>query len=112
MSGDIAKADVDEANEASQSAPEKNPQPQDRRPRSYRGEDRPAHRQRALTVFVDERGIEPALRAFKKLIQKEGLLKDLKRRQHHEKPSDRARRKRREAMRRRRRQESRRREWR
>ena len=64
-------------------------------------------RPQALAVVVDDRGIESALRAFKRMVLKEGLLKDLKRRQYFEKPSDRLRRKRREAVRRRRRQEAR-----
>jgi small subunit ribosomal protein S21 len=58
----------------------------------------------ALTVVVDERGVEAALRVFKKLVLKEGLLKDIKRHLHYEKPGDRKRRKTREAIRRRRRQ--------
>jgi len=66
-----------------------------------------ARRNGALSVVVDERGIDSALRTFKKLIAKEGLLKDLKRRQHYEKPGERRRRKRREALRRLRRQEAR-----
>jgi small subunit ribosomal protein S21 len=61
----------------------------------------------ALTVVVDERGIEAALRVFKRLILKEGLLKDIKRHAHFEKPGDRKRRKTREAIRRRRRQAAR-----
>jgi len=61
----------------------------------------------ALTVIVGDRGIEQAMRVFKKLILKEGLLKDLKRREHYEKPGDRKRRKQREAVRRRRRQAAR-----
>jgi small subunit ribosomal protein S21 len=64
-------------------------------------------RGQALTVFVDERGIEAALRVFKKLVIKEGLLKDMKRHEHYEKPGDRKRRKTREAIRRRRRQAAR-----
>jgi small subunit ribosomal protein S21 len=73
---------------------------------------RPEHRRhprrgQALTVVVDERGIEAALRVFKRLILKEGLLKDLKRHAHFEKPGDRKRRKTREAIRRRRRQAAR-----
>jgi small subunit ribosomal protein S21 len=60
-----------------------------------------------LTVFVDERGVDAALRVFKKLILKEGLLKDIKRHAHYEKPGDRKRRKTREAIRRRRRQAAR-----
>ena len=61
----------------------------------------------ALTVVVDERGVEAALRLFKKLVLKEGLLKDIKRHAHYEKPGDRKRRKTREAIRRRRRQAAR-----
>lgn len=64
-------------------------------------------RRGALTVVVDERGIEAALRVFKRLILKEGLLKDIKRHAHFEKPGDRKRRKTREAIRRRRRQAAR-----
>ena len=66
-----------------------------------------SRKSRALAVYVDDRGLESALRPFKKLVAKEGLLKDLKRRQHYEKPGERRRRKQREAMRRRRRQEAR-----
>ena len=72
---------------------------------SYR--DRSRSRGPALTVVVGDRGIEQAMRVFKKLILKEGLLKDLKRREHYEKPGDRKRRKQREAVRRRRRQAAR-----
>ena len=68
---------------------------------------RPGHRGRALTVVVDDRGIEAALRVFKRLVLKEGLLKDIKRHEHFEKPGDRKRRKTREAIRRRRRQAAR-----
>ena len=64
-------------------------------------------RGQALTVFVDDRGLEAALRVFKKLVLKEGLLKQLKRHEHYEKPGDRKRRKTREAIRRRRRQAAR-----
>jgi small subunit ribosomal protein S21 len=66
-----------------------------------------ARRGQALTVVVDDRGIEAALRMFKRLVLKEGLLKDIKRHAHFEKPGDRKRRKRREAVRRRRRQAAR-----
>src|SRR2546422_7194453 len=64
-------------------------------------------RAQALTVVVDDRGIEAALRVFKKLVLKEGLLKDIKRHAFFEKPGDRKRRKTREAIRRRRRQAAR-----
>ncbi len=79
--------------------PEQRAQPQLEEPRRRR-----AH---ALTVIVDDRGVEPALRLFKKLVLKEGLLKDIKRHAHYEKPGDRKRRKTREAIRRRRRQAAR-----
>lgn len=69
-----------------------------------RPERRQARRGRGLTVYVDDRGVEAAMRVFKRLILKEGLLKDLKRHAHYEKPGDRKRRKTREAIRRRRRQ--------
>ena len=75
---------------------------------NYRAEGpRQARRGQPLTVVVDDRGIEAALRVFKRLVLKDGLLKDLKRRAHFEKPGDRKRRKIREAMRRRRRQAAR-----
>ncbi|OFV87218.1 MAG: 30S ribosomal protein S21 [Acidobacteria bacterium RBG_16_68_9] len=60
-----------------------------------------------MTVVVDDRGVEAALRVFKRLILKEGLLKELKRHAYFEKPGDRKRRKTREAIRRRRRQAAR-----
>jgi small subunit ribosomal protein S21 len=75
------------------------------RPEGRRGDG--TRRQQALTVVVDDRGIEAALRVFKKLVLKEGLLKDIKRHEHYEKPGDRRRRKTREAIRRRRRQAAR-----
>jgi small subunit ribosomal protein S21 len=64
----------------------------------------PPLRSRALSVVVDDRGIESALRTFKRLIMKEGLLKELKRHAYFEKPGDRKRRKIRESVRRQRRQ--------
>ncbi len=85
--------------QSQQREPEQRSQPQIEEPRRRR-----AH---ALTVFVDDRGVEPALRLFKKLVLKEGLLKDIKRHEHYEKPGDRKRRKTREAIRRRRRQAAR-----
>jgi len=78
-----------------------------RREGGYDGGAGQSRKSRALAVYVDDRGLESALRTFKKLVAKEGLLKDLKRRQHYEKPGERRRRKQREAMRRRRRQEAR-----
>ncbi len=60
-----------------------------------------------LEVTVDGRGIESALRLFKRLVLKDGLLRQLKRRSHYEKPGERKRRKVREAARRLRRQKAR-----
>lgn len=84
--------------------------------RSEHRSDRPERRERRsfdrgdrkpLTVVVDDRGMEHALRTFKRLVIKEGLLRDLKRRSYYEKPGDRKRRKQRDALRRRRRQAAR-----
>ena len=83
---------------------------EDAPPQTDRGGDgapAPVRRAQALTVTVDDRGVESALRTFKKLVMREGLLKDLKRHEHYEKPGDRKRRKTREAIRRRRRQAAR-----
>ncbi len=66
-----------------------------------------ASRGRALEVSVDERGVESALRAFKRLVMRDGILRDLKRRSRYEKPGERKRRKVREAARRLRRQRAR-----
>lgn len=63
----------------------------------------PAHR-RPLEVIVDERGVEAALRAFKRLVLRDGILRDVKRKTSYEKPGERKRRKVREAARRRRKQ--------
>jgi small subunit ribosomal protein S21 len=96
------------ANERGRSDNERSERPE-RSERSERSSDgrRQSRRGHALTVVVDDRGIEAALRVFKRLILKEGLLKDIKRHAHFEKPGDRKRRKRREAIRRRRRQAAR-----
>lgn len=66
----------------------------------------PAHR-RPLEVIVDERGVESALRAFKRLVLRDGILRELKRKKSYEKPGERKRRKVREAARRRRKQQNR-----
>ncbi len=66
----------------------------------------PSHRN-PLEVIVDERGVESALRAFKRLVLRDGILRELKRKRNYEKPGERKRRKVREAARRRRRQQSR-----
>lgn len=64
-------------------------------------------RHRPLEVKVDSRGVESAIRLFKKLILRDGILKELKRRAHYEKPGEKRRRKVREAARRLRRQAAR-----
>ncbi len=51
-----------------------------------------------LEVRVGEKGLEGALRLFKKLVLKDGLLRDLKRHAHYEKPGERRRRKTRESL--------------
>ncbi len=66
----------------------------------------PRHR-RPLEVIVDERGVESALRAFKRLVLRDGILRDVKRKKSYEKPGERKRRKIREAARRRRKQQNR-----
>ena len=72
------------------------------RPRSDSG---PRHH--PLEVKVDGRGVESALRLFKKLVLRDGILKELKRRSYYEKPGEKRRRKVREAARRLRRQAAR-----
>jgi small subunit ribosomal protein S21 len=57
-----------------------------------------------VEVVVGERGVEAAIRLFKRLVLKDGVLQALKRRAHYEKPGERRRRKVREAERRRRKQ--------
>ncbi len=57
-------------------------------------------RRRPLEVTVGDRGVEGAIRLFKRLVLRDGILRDLKRRSHYEKPGDRRRRKAREAARR------------
>ncbi len=57
-------------------------------------------RHRPLEVTVGDRGVEGAIRLFKRLVLRDGILRDLKRRAHYEKPGDRRRRKAREAARR------------
>jgi small subunit ribosomal protein S21 len=59
-----------------------------------------APRHRPLEVTVGDRGVEGAIRLFKRLVLRDGILRDLKRRAHYEKPGDRRRRKKREAARR------------
>jgi len=59
-----------------------------------------APRHRPLEVTVGDRGVEGAIRLFKRLVLRDGILRDLKRRSRYEKPGDRRRRKKREAARR------------
>jgi len=59
-----------------------------------------APRHRSLEVIVGDRGVEGAIRLFKRLVLRDGILRDLKRRSRYEKPGDRRRRKVREAARR------------
>ncbi len=61
-------------------------------------------RRRPLEVTVGDRGVEGAIRLFKRIVLRDGILRDLKRRAHYEKPGDRRRRKAREAVRRQRKQ--------
>lgn len=60
-----------------------------------------------LEVVVGEQGVEAAIRRFKRLVLRDGILQALKRRSRYEKPGERRRRKEREATRRRRKQERR-----
>ncbi len=57
-----------------------------------------------VEVVVGERGVEAAIKLFKRLVLKDGILQALKRHAHYEKPGERRRRKVREAARRRRKQ--------
>lgn len=79
------------------------------RRRDDRGREGDASRfqRRPLEVIVDDRGVESALRAFKRLVLRDGILRELKRKRNYEKPGERKRRKVREAARRRRRQATR-----
>lgn len=54
-----------------------------------------------MEIRVNGKDLEKALTVLKRKLQKEGLLKELKRRRHYEKPSVRLKTKRREAQRRR-----------
>ena len=66
-----------------------------------------APRHRPLEVTVGDRGVEGALRLFKKLVLRDGILQEVKRHAHYEKPGDRRRRKVRESARRLRKQRAR-----
>jgi len=70
--------------------------------RAFEGPARP--RYGPVEVIVGERGVEAAIRLFKRLVLRDGILQTLKRRTHYEKPGERRRRKVREAARRRRKQ--------
>lgn len=53
-----------------------------------------------LLVTVRDNNVEQALRVLKKKLQKEGYLRELRKRTHHEKPSKRRVRRKNEAIRR------------
>jgi small subunit ribosomal protein S21 len=55
-----------------------------------------------LQVFVRDNNVDQALKVLKRKMQREGVLKEMKRRRFYEKPSDRATREKSEAIRRRR----------
>ena len=50
-----------------------------------------------MDIYVEDGNIEKALKVLKRYIQREGVLKDVKRKSFYEKPSERERRKAREA---------------
>lgn len=54
-----------------------------------------------MDIYVDDGNIEKALKVLKRYIQKEGILKDVKRNSFYEKPSEARRRKARDARKRR-----------
>lgn len=53
-----------------------------------------------MLVFVRDNNVDQALRALKKRMQREGVLKEIKLRRHYEKPSEKRVRERSEAIRR------------
>lgn len=81
--------------------------PQDSAPEERSGAMPSRSRYGPLEVVVGERGVEAAIRLFKRVVLRDGILQTLKRRSHYEKPGERRRRKEREATRRRRKQERR-----
>ncbi len=81
--------------------------PQDSAPEERSGAMPSRSRYGPLEVVVGERGVEAAIRLFKRVVLRDGILQALKRRSHYEKPGERRRRKEREATRRRRKQERR-----
>lgn len=56
-----------------------------------------------IEVYVDDKGLEKALKKLKRKMSSEGVPKELKRRRHYMKPSERRKMKQREAEKRRRR---------
>jgi small subunit ribosomal protein S21 len=52
----------------------------------------PEHHHARLGIEVKHNDVEFALRLLKKQVQKSGLIRELRRRQHYEKPSERRRR--------------------
>jgi len=55
---------------------------------------------RLVQVLVRDNNVDQALRALKKKMQREGIFREMKLRQHYEKPSERRARERAEAIRR------------
>lgn len=49
--------------------------------------DVPEIKKKGLTIFVKDNDINTALRKLKKKVTNEGLVKELKKREHYEKPS-------------------------
>jgi small subunit ribosomal protein S21 len=54
-----------------------------------------------MDIYADDGNIERALKVLKRYVQKEGILRDVKRKSFYEKPSDARRRKERDARKRR-----------
>jgi len=58
-------------------------------------------KEKLVDIFVDDGNIERALKVLKRYMQKEGILRDVKRKSFYEKPCDAKRRKMRDARKRR-----------
>ena len=69
------------------------PQPQFRQPRSTEEE-------RRVQVLVRDNNVDQALKALKKKMQREGIFREMKLRDHYEKPSEKKAREKAEAIRR------------
>ena len=60
--------------------------------------ERPKNRGKGLVIEVEGGNIEGAIKALKRVVQREGILGEVKRRSYYEKPSERRRREAREGM--------------